>query len=313
LTTLKYNGKNPTIEIALYEYGNSGLSPSSNYIRQVTPLSTDLDLISEKLFSLTTGGGDEYCGAVIQDATQKLEWGSEKGNMKLVYIAGNEPFNQGSVNYTEVIAGALKKDIYVNTIFCGNAVEGISSNWKDGAEKGEGKYFNIDSDEKVQYIATPYDDKIYKCNECLNATYIGYGSQGYEKKEMQMAQDKNAESVSSSNYAERAVSKSKAVYKNDSWDLVDKVKDDKKALEKIRKSELPKELQNKSTEEIKGIVETKTKEREAVQKEMADLAKKRQDFIDAESKKSKTKDDLGNAIASSIKEFAKVKGYTFEK
>ena len=82
---------------------------------------------------------------------------------------------------------------------------------------------------------------------------------------------------------------------------------------KYKKSELPKELQNKSTEEIKGIVETKTKEREAVQKEMADLAKKRQEFIDAESKKSKTKDDLGNAIASSIKEFAKVKGYAFEK
>src|SRR5688500_11876912 len=98
--------------------------------------------------------------------------------MKLVYIAGNEPFSQGPVNYAEVIAGALKKDIYVNTIFCGNAMEGIHSNWKDGAEKGQGKYFNIDANEKVHYIATPYDDKIYKCNERLNATYIGYGSQG---------------------------------------------------------------------------------------------------------------------------------------
>lgn len=313
LTTLKYEGKNPTIEIALYEYGNDGLSSSTNFIRQITPLSTDLDLISEKLFSLRTNGGSEYCGAVIQDATQKLEWGSDKGNMKLLYIAGNEPFSQGPVSYKEAINDALKKNIYVNTIFCGNNMEGVNSSWKDGAEKGQGKYFNIDSDEKVRYIVTPYDDKIYKCNERLNATYIGYGSQGSEKKEMQMAQDKNAESVSSSNYAERAVSKSKAVYKNDSWDLVDKVKDDKKALEKIKKEELPKELQGKSTEEIKGIVEVKTKEREAVQKEMADLARKRQEFIDAESKKSKTQDDLGNAIASSIKEFARVKGYTVEK
>ncbi|MFN3639898.1 MAG: hypothetical protein ACK4UK_03180, partial [Flavobacterium sp.] len=37
LTTLKYEGKTPDIEISLYEYGNSGLSSSSNYIRQVTP------------------------------------------------------------------------------------------------------------------------------------------------------------------------------------------------------------------------------------------------------------------------------------
>ncbi|HEU4497433.1 MAG TPA: VWA domain-containing protein [Flavobacterium sp.] len=313
LTTLKYEGKNPTIEIALYEYGNDGLSSSTNFIRQVTPLSTDLDLISEKLFSLRTNGGNEYCGAVIQDAAQKLDWGSEKGNMKLVYIAGNEPFTQGPVSYKEVVSDALKKDIYVNTIFCGENSEGISSGWKDGADKGQGKYFNIDPDQKVRYIATPYDDQIYKCNERLNKTYLGYGSHGEEREQMQEVQDRNAESVSSSNYAERAVSKSKAVYKNDSWDLVDKVKDDKKALENIKKSELPKELQNKSTEEIKAIVETKAREREAVQKEMADLAKKRQKFIDAEAKKQKVKDDLGNAIASSIKDFAKAKGYTFEK
>lgn len=313
LTTLKYEGKNPKIEIALYEYGNDGLSSSSNYIRQVTSLSTDLDLISEKLFSLRTNGGSEYCGAVIQDATKQLEWGKEKANMKLIYIAGNEPFNQGKISYQESISEALKNDIYVNTIFCGDAMEGMNTFWKDGAERGSGKYFNIDSNEKVRYIVTPYDEKIYKCNERLNSTYVGYGKQGYEKKEMQVMQDKNAESVSSSNYAERAVSKSKSVYKNESWDLVDKVKEDKTALQKIKKEELPKELQNKSTEEIKTIVDQKTKEREAIQKEMATLAKQRQDYIDTESKKNKTQDDLGNAIASSILGFAKLKGYTAEK
>lgn len=36
MTTLKYQGKEPVIEIALYEYGNDGLSQQSNYIRQVT-------------------------------------------------------------------------------------------------------------------------------------------------------------------------------------------------------------------------------------------------------------------------------------
>ena len=61
LSTLKYGGETPQIEIALYEYGNYRLRGSDNYIRQVTPLTTDLDLISEKLFSLTTYGGLEYC------------------------------------------------------------------------------------------------------------------------------------------------------------------------------------------------------------------------------------------------------------
>ncbi|KFF15347.1 vWA domain-containing protein [Flavobacterium hydatis] len=313
LTTLKYNGQNPDIEIALYEYGNDGLSKQSNYIRQIAPLSTDLDLISEKLFSLSTNGGNEYCGAVIQDATKQLKWAKDNNNMKLIYIAGNEEFNQGGINYKEAISNALKNDIYVNTIYCGDKTQGINELWKDGADYGKGKYFNIDSNQSVRYIVTPYDVEITKCNEKINKTYIGYGSKGSEKKMNQEMQDKNAQKVSASNYAERAVSKSKAVYKNDSWDLVDKVKDDATAISKIKKEELPAELQNKSTAELKVIVAQKTRERENIQKEIGELAKKRQEYIDTEAKKTKKQDDLGNAINTSIVAFAKVKGYTVEK
>ncbi|WPO79936.1 hypothetical protein [Flavobacterium sp. KACC 22761] len=313
LTTLKYEGKTPDIEIALYEYGNDGLSAKSNFIRQITPLSTDLDLISEKLFALRTNGGSEYCGAVIQDATKDLKWASENSSMKLIYIAGNEEFNQGKISYKESISNALKNGIYVNTIFCGNKTEGINILWKDGADRGKGKYFNIDSDRAVEYIATPYDDEIAKCDEKMNKTYINYGAKGAEKKMNQVMQDQNAKKVSNANYTDRAVSKSKAVYKNDSWDLVDKAKDDASAISKVKKEELPAELQNKSTAELQKIVTEKTKERETIQKEISVLAKKRQEYIDTESKKTKKQDDLGNTINSSIIAFAKVKGYTVEK
>ena len=130
---------------------------------------------------------------------------------------------------------ALKKDIFINTIFCGDAAEGISTFWKDGADVGKGKYFNIDYNAKVRYIVTPYDDQISQCNVRLNTTYIGYGAKGVEKKRSQEVQDANAQSISGANYAERSVSKSKEVYKNDSWDLVDKVSEDEKALEIVDK------------------------------------------------------------------------------
>lgn len=313
LTTLKYHGKTPDIEIGLYEYGNDGLAQESNYIRQVAPLTSDLDLISEKLFSLRTNGGSEYCGAVIADATKQLNWGKDASNMKLVYIAGNEPFNQGGINYKEAISDALKKDIYINTIFCGNQEEGIRTFWKDGADAGKGKYFNIDSNKAVLYIATPYDVRISECNTKINTTYISYGASGHAKKANQEMQDANAQGVSQANFAERAVSKSKAAYKNDSWDLVDKVKDDKDAIDKLKKEELPAALQNKSKAEIKVYVEQKAKEREAIQKEIGELAKKRQAYIDAELKKTNAQDDLGGAINSSVIAFAKTKGYTVEK
>lgn len=313
LTTLKYEGKTPDIEIALYEYGNDNLSEQSNFIRQVTPLTTDLDLISEKLFALKTNGGNEYCGAVIQDATSQLKWDDGAVNMKLIYIAGNEAFTQGTINYKEAIATALKNKIFINTIFCGNQAQGISGLWKDGADKGQGKFFTIDSNAAVQYINTPYDDQISICNDKMNDTYIGYGSMGESKKMNQMEQDKNAESVSYANKTERAISKSKKVYTNTNWDLVDKVKEDKDVLTKLKKEELPKEYQNKTKEEIKVIVAQKTQQREQLQKEIAELAKKRQEFIDAEAKKKNTQDDLGDAIGSSIVSLAKSKGFTLEK
>jgi hypothetical protein len=313
LTTLKYSGKTPTIEIALYEYGNDGITVEKNYIRQVAPLTNDLDLISEKLFSLRTNGGSEYCGAVISDATKELKWDDGKNNMKLVYICGNEGFNQGPINYKAAISDALKKGIYINTIFCGNQNDGIQLLWKDGADVAQGKYFNINSNEVIRYIATPYDVRINELNIKINMTYISYGAQGEAKKMNQAVQDKNAESISVANSTERAVSKSKAAYTNTNWDLVDRVKEDEDAISKIKPEEMPAELKGKSEKEIKIIVEEKTKEREAIQKEIAELAKKRQDYIDVEAKKQNTTDDLGNAISNSIIELAKTKKYTQDK
>jgi hypothetical protein len=44
---------------------------------------------------LRTNGGSEYCGAVIRDASMNLKWDDNNQSMKLIYIAGNEPFDQG--------------------------------------------------------------------------------------------------------------------------------------------------------------------------------------------------------------------------
>ncbi|WP_312078894.1 VWA domain-containing protein [Chryseobacterium sp.] len=313
LTTLKYNGKAPQIEIALYEYGNDGLK-DENYIRQVTPLTQDLDLVSEKLFALRTNGGNEYCGAVIRDASNNLSWDGNEKSMKMIYIAGNEPFDQGRISYKETVSAAKKKNIYTNTIFCGGREEGISTSWQNGAVLGDGKYFNIDSDQKVIYIETPFDKRIYECNGLLNDTYVSYGSRGSEMKSKQYLQDSNAESVSASNAVERAVSKSKKnAYKNDHWDLVDRVEKDKSYISSMKEEELPSELKGKSKAEIQKIVTKKSEDRTKIQREIEVLAKKRQDYIDAETKKRGTSDvdDLGKAIEKSIAEIAKKNGYSF--
>jgi hypothetical protein len=147
----------------------------------------------------------------------------------------------------------------------------------------------------------------------MNKTYISYGSMGASKKRSQMEQDVNAKSISKANYAERAVSKSKAAYQNSSWDLVDKVKDDKYAVSKIAKDDLPEELKGMTKVEIEAVVVAKAKERAAIQEEIEILAKKRQAYIDEENKKAKTEDDLGAAINNSILDLAREKGYVLAR
>ena len=160
LSYAKCRGERPKLEIALYEYGNDRLSERDGYIKKILGFTNDLDEISKELFSLTTNGGSEFCGNVIQTATDQLDWGSANEDLKVMFIAGNEPFTQGSVNYVNACNKANELGITVNTIFCGNFNEGINSKWKHGADLTNGYYMGIEQNSQTVYVPSPYDDKI---------------------------------------------------------------------------------------------------------------------------------------------------------
>ena len=95
--------------------------------------------------------------------------------------------------------------------------------------------------------------------------------------------------------------------------MVDKVEKDKSYISSIKEEELPSELKGKSKEEINKIVAQKSADRDKIQKEIEVLARKRQEFIEAETKKrgGSESDDLGKAIKKSILEIGKKNGYSF--
>jgi hypothetical protein len=311
LATTRKNGQAPSIEIALYEYGNDGLPGAEGHIRQVTPLTADLDLVSEKLFGLSTNGGSEYCGYVINRAVKQLGWSDQNDDLKIIIIAGNEPFDQGPEAYKEACRDAIKQGIIVNTIFCGNYDEGVSSYWKDGAGLADGKYFNIDLNQQVVHIPTPFDDRILELNRKLNDTYIGYGRQGRQRVEMQAEQDANAATYGAANAAERASFKAKESYKNTSWDLVDAVEEDEKALDKLSKDDLPEEMKNMNKEEQKKFVEKKSKERDDIRKEILDLEQQANKFRDEKRREMAESGDntLDKVMSKAMQEQAQKKGF----
>lgn len=152
LSYAKCKDDKPNLEIALYEYGNDNLNSEEGYIRQVLAFSDDLDEIFKQLFSLTTKGGNEYCGYVINTALDQLEWKDNTNDLKFIFIAGNEPFTQGKVSYKEASKLAHNKDVTVNTIFCGDYNQGISGYWKDGADLAHGDYMAINHNRETIHV-----------------------------------------------------------------------------------------------------------------------------------------------------------------
>jgi len=305
-------GRNPDIYIALFEYGNTNLPSSEGYIRMVTPLTSDLDQISEDLFDLTTNGGDEFCGQVIKRSVDQLDWSNSDSDLKIIFIAGNEPFTQGNVSYQSACSLAKKKDIVVNSIYCGDYDEGISSSWKTGALMTGGAYMSIEQNKKTVFIKTPYDQEINKLNDALNDTYVYYGKEGYLKQQRQQDQDSRAFSLSASNKAKRAIFKSSARYKNSSWDLADAYKDGKVAISEVQDDYLPEKMRGMTPEQKKEYINKKLEQRKQLQKKIQKLALKRKSFILNKQKAEVGEKTLDSAMLKPIRDLARSKNLKFD-
>ncbi len=312
LALAKKDGVSPNLEVALYEYGKSSYSKDSGYLKMLVPLSTDLDKISEELFKIKTNGGDEYCGRVIQEATNNLSWSKSNDDLKIIIIAGNEPFTQGRVNYKTSCKKAISKGIMINTIFCGAERTGINTMWKDGALLADGKYMVIDQNEQIVHINAPQDDEIRTLGNKLNKTYIGYGKKAGIAKKRQLAQDEKAKSMSGAGMVQRTLTKASKFYKNSSWDLVDAVEEEEVDIEEIKKEELPAEMKEMKNEERKKYLSSKKKERNEIQKKIKKLNKERRVYVENERSKLKKSKTLDAVIIDSLRSQAKTKSYNFE-
>ena len=311
----KKEGKTPVLRVALLEYGNTRLPASEGYIRQVVPLTDDLDKLSEELFNLKTSGGDEYCGQVIDEALTRLDWSKEPGSYQAIFIAGNEPFTQGPVDYRKACKRAIEKGVVVNTIHCGTYAQGVSGQWAHGAQLAEGKHLNIDQDRQVERIETPHDEIIIRLSAELNDTYLWYGKHADRYRENQRVQDANAEGYSRSAAASRGATKASINYRNVGRCLIDDYLADKGSLDKIAEEDLPKELRGMSPEDRVAYVAKLAEKRKALQAEIKTLNAKRDQLIaEIRKKKAETSGEatLGDAFAEAIDQQLDARGYETE-
>ncbi len=275
----------PTLEIALYAYGQDAAGRRNGYVRQIIPFTTDLDWVSEALWGLYTGGRYEYAGAAIQASLTELNWSRRNRDLKMIYIAGNEVFEQGPVASRQALRNAQYQGIIVNTIYCGKEYEGRRQGWEQAAYQGGGDFLAIEQNYRDNYQRyTPYDQQIIGLNRRFNDTYIPYGRRADICRQRQISQDRRASQLGIGIAAQRAIAKSSSVYTHPDWDLVDAVSSGQVQLDNIPASELPLEMQRMSLAERKSYVSQKARARRAISQEIQQLAQQaRQKEIQTQS------------------------------
>ena len=303
--TAERDGQRPDLKVALYEYGKSTLPADEHWVRMIVPLTDDLDKVSEELFALQTNGGEEYCGAAIKRAVEELGWSKGNRDLKCIFIAGNEPFNQGPIDYKSSCASAANAGITVSTIHCGDHDEGLRTQWGDGAKLADGSYMSINQNEVVPDIPAPQDEQLVKLNGELNKTYIAYGSVEMRKKavERQVQQDANAQGANQAAYAGRVAFKGSGLYNNARWDLCDAVCQKLVKLEDLKEEDLPEELKKMKPEERKTYLDNMIAKRKELQAQIKEAADARSAYIAEERKKlaAKTDNTLDKAVIDAVR------------
>jgi hypothetical protein len=301
----------PRLRVALLTYGSPLYGKGSGFVSIQTGLTDDLDLVSQKLFALSTNGGSEYVARVVKRSLDDLEWSKDQQALKLIFVAGNEPATQDpQFAADEMAKRAIQRGILVNTIFCGSQQKPEVEGWRHVARLADGKFTAIEHNQQV-VIETPFDKQLRDLSTQLNSTYVVYGANRVQWAANQVAQDRNAATLNLGAVAQRCQTKAGNLYHNPRYDLVDACKDPKFVLTSVKTEHLPEALQKMTVEELKAHVDGMAKKRGAIQKQVAEIGKQRDAFVLAERKKLAGKGEklFEEAMLESVRAQARSRGF----
>lgn len=273
-----------TVTVALYQYGNSRLPESDGFIEKLSDLTPDLDAVSVKLHALSTSGGKEYAPEAIAHAVRELSWSDNDKVEKVIVIAGNEGFSQGSLSAETAMTEAANKGIRVIPIFCangGSTATGLAS-WQRAAQLASTSLETIDPDKVVAKMETPYDADLVAKYKALQATQLTYGDATFRN---EVAQYKSAAETYSAGGA-LAVQADRAVTQSKQAARADLVRDfgQRVSLEGLAPSQLPTELQGLSKDQQVQEIEQRRTRRAQLEEEIQALSEKRVQHMKASSK-----------------------------
>ena len=275
----------PELKLGLIGYRDRG----DDYVVKSFSLTDDIDAIYGHLREFQAGGGGdtpESVNEALAEAIHKMPWSGDNKVLKIIFLVGDAPPHMDYPNgpkYPDLCREAAKKDLIINTIQCGEMPE-TKPIWQEIAKLSEGSYVGISQSGNVAVISTPMDKELGRLNERIGATLIAYGD---SKQQAEVhAKYAAAKSAPVSAMADRLTYNSKtgkAVQGR--GELVDALNDKTLKLEEIDQKQLPAELQKLDPDELQKRIAQARKERSDLQKQIVEVSKKREAYIQSENKR----------------------------
>ena len=276
----------PEVRIGLITYRDRG----DEYVTRRFDLTDDIDTVFRNLQSFVAdGGGDdpESVNQALHEAVTDLSWSADHAVLKIIFLVGDYPPHMDyaeDVQYPVTCRQAAKREIIIDTVQCGD-VEGTRTVWQDIARKAEGSYVALAQSGNMVAVTTPYDDDIARASAEIGGTMVAYG----ERERQEEARSK----VSSAAAAPATVAADRAAYNlatggkaiQGAGDLVADISEGKVDMAKLKKEELPPEMQKMSSAERTAYVAKQKERREALNLKLTELSKKRAAYVAKEEKR----------------------------
>jgi Mg-chelatase subunit ChlD len=306
----------PELKLGLIGYRDKG----DDYVVKSFPMTDDIDAIYAHLRGFEAGGGGdtpESVNEALAEAIEKMSWSQDRSVLKIIFLVGDAPPHMDYANgpkYPELCKTAAKKDLIINTVQCGSITE-TTPIWKEIAKMSEGSYAAIAQSGNMAVVATPMDEELAKLNKRMGSTLIPYGDA--EVRREVTAKQASAESAPAPASADRLsynARTGKSV--QGGGELLDALANKEIKIEAIDQKKLPAEFQKIGRKEMEQRIDQARKERETVQKEIDELAKKRDRYIQTETKRLAAAgkgDGFDEKVAQTIRAQAEKKGINYER
>ena len=275
----------PDLKLGLIGYRDRG----DDYVVKSFSLTDDIDAIYGHLREFqAAGGGDtpESVNEALAEAIHKMSWSTDKKVLKIIFLVGDAPPHMDypdGPKYPDLCREAAKKDLIINTIQCGEMAE-TKPIWQEIAKLSEGSYVGIAQSGNVAVISTPMDKELSRLNERIGATLIPYGDSTLQAEVH--AKFAAAKSAPVAAMADRLTYNSKTGRAmQGQGELVDALNDNKLKVDEIDQKQLPGELRKLDREELQKRISKVRDERADLQKQIVELSKKREAYIQSENKR----------------------------